>query len=370
MKDPRIEVLAHNLVNNAVKLQPGEKLLIENTGFEQPLVTALVDAAYEAGGQPFVWIKDAAVQRALLMGMGDEQADLLAECEAHMMSKMDCYIGVRSGDNKYEAADVPPEQNARFSVRVWTPVHEQVRLKKRWCVLRYPSPSMAQLAGMSTPAFEDFYFQVCNLDYGKMGEAMKALVARMNNTDEVRITGPGTDLRFSIKDIPAIACAGELNIPDGEVFTAPVRDSVNGTLTFNTPSVYEGFTYERICFTFKDGKIVEATANDTDRINKVLDVDEGSRYIGEFAIGVNPFINNAMKDTLFDEKIAGSFHFTPGQCYEEAPNGNDSANHWDLVCIQTPEYGGGEMYFDGELVRKNGRFMSADLQCLNPEALM
>ena len=371
MRDPRVETLAYNLINNSVKLQPGEKLLIENNGFERELITALVEHAYKAGGQPFVWIKDAAVTRALMMGLSDSQADIWADYEANLMGKMDCYIGVRSGENKYETADVPSEQNERYSKKVGTPVHDLIRIKNtRWCVLRYPHPSMAQLAGMSTESFEDFYFNVCNLDYSKMGKAMEALIARMNNTDIVHIKGKGTDLTFSIKDIPAIACAGEMNIPDGEIFTAPVKDSVNGVLTYNTPSVYEGITFENVRFEFNDGKIVEATSNHTERINKILDMDEGSRFIGEFAIGVNPFINNAMKDTLFDEKISGSFHFTPGQCYDEAQNGNTSTNHWDLVCIQTPEYGGGEMYFDGELIRKDGRFVPSDLQCLNPENLM
>ncbi len=369
MRDPRVQQLAHGLINNSVKLRAGEKLLIENYGYEKDLVTALVEEAYQAGGLPFVWIKEMTAHRALLMGLTDEQSNIWADAEAHLMSRMDCYLGVRSGDNKYETADVPAEQQQRYSKLVGVPVHDEIRLKKRWCVLRYPAPSTAQLAGMSTEAFEDYYFNVCCLDYAKMDRAMDALVARMEKTDNVRIVGPGTDLTFSIKGLPAIKCAGELNIPDGEVFTAPVKTSVNGTLAYNTPSVYEGFTYENIRFVFRDGKIIEATANDTARINKVLDVDEGARYVGEFAIGVNPHITNVMKDTLFDEKVCGSFHFTPGMCYDECDNGNKSANHWDLVCIQTPEFGGGEMWFDGELVRKDGLFVPADLHCLNPENL-
>jgi aminopeptidase len=228
---------------------------------------------------------------------------------------------------------------------------------------------MAQLANTSTEAFEDFYFDVCNLDYAKMSEAMDPLVDLMNKTDVVQIKGPGTDLTFSIKDIPAIKCAGNYNIPDGEVFTAPVKDSVNGTITYNTPSPYQGYTFENVKLTFKDGKIVEATANDTDRINRIFDTDEGARYIGEFAIGVNPYILHPMQDILFDEKIDGSFHFTPGQCYDEAANGNKSAIHWDMVNIQRPDYGGGEMYFDGVLIRKDGRFVIPELDGLNPENL-
>ena len=229
---------------------------------------------------------------------------------------------------------------------------------------------MAQLSNTSLEAFEDFYFDVCNLDYSKMAEAMKSLVDLMNRTDKVQLKGPGTDLTFSIKDIPAIPCAGEMNIPDGEVFTAPVKDSIQGTITYNAPSVYQGFVYERISLTFENGKIVKATANDTERINKVFDTDEGARYVGEFAIGVNPYVINPMKDILFDEKIKGSIHFTPGSCYDEAPNGNNSAIHWDLVLIQTPEYGGGEIYFDDVLIRKDGRFVIPELECLNPENLM
>lgn len=228
---------------------------------------------------------------------------------------------------------------------------------------------MAQLASLSTEAFEDFYFNVCTLDYAKMDKAMDALVKKMEQTNEVHIKGPGTDLKFSIKDIPKIKCAGQMNIPDGEVYTAPVKDSVNGTLTYNTPSPYQGFTFENVQLTFENGKIVDAKANDTDRINEVINSDEGARYIGEFAIGINPYILHPMKDILFDEKIDGSFHFTPGQAYDNAYNGNDSSIHWDMVCIQREDYGGGEMYFDGELVRKDGRFVIPELEGLNPEQL-
>jgi aminopeptidase len=185
----------------------------------------------------------------------------------------------------------------------------------------------------------------------------------------VRLAAGGSDRTFSIKDIPAIKCAGKMNSPDGEVFTAPVRDSVNGVITYNTPSLYQGYTYENICLHFENGKIVEATANNTEKINKVFDTDAGARYVGEFAIGVNPFILTPMKDILFDEKIMGSIHFTPGRCYDEAPNGNSSAIHWDLVLIQTPEYGGGEIWFDDVLIRKDGRFVLPELEPLNPENL-
>ncbi|WP_077619109.1 aminopeptidase [Bacillus sinesaloumensis] len=370
MKDSRIETLARNLINYSVRLGKGEKVLIENFGLQRELVIALVNEAYKAGGYPFVSLKDHQVNRALLLGAQEPQFDMQADFEANVMSNMDAYIGLRSGDNINELADVPDDKMKIEGKTIGKKVHRDIRVPKtKWVVLRYPNSSMAQLAKMSTEAFEDFYFNVCNLDYGKMSNAMDALVELMNKTDKVQLTGPGTDLTFSIKGIKAIKCAGEMNIPDGEVYTAPVRDSINGTLTYNTPSPYQGFTFENVSLTFKDGKIVEATANDNERINKILDTDEGARYIGEFAIGVNPYIQHPMQDILFDEKIDGSFHFTPGQAYDDAYNGNNSNIHWDMVNIQRPEYGGGEIYFDDVLIRKDGRFVIPELEPLNPENL-
>lgn len=370
MKDPRITLLAKNLINYSVNLQKGEKVLIENFGIQTELVTALVQEAYAAGGFPFVSLKDHQVDRALLMGAKEEQYEMMANYEAKVMKEMDAYIGLRAGNNISEQADVPSDKMGIHGRTIGKKVHRDIRVPKtKWVVLRYPTQSMAQLAKMSTEAFEDFYFDVCNLDYGKMSGAMDSLVELMDKTDKVRITGPGTDLSFSIKGIKAIKCAGEMNIPDGEVYTAPVRDSINGVISYNTPSPYQGFTFENVKLTFKEGKIIDAKANDTERITKIFDTDEGARYVGEFAIGVNPFIQTPMQDILFDEKIDGSFHFTPGQCYEEASNGNHSDIHWDLVNIQRPEYGGGEIYFDDVLIRKDGIFVIPELEKLNPENL-
>src|SRR5581483_3412957 len=204
----------------------------------------------------------------------------------------------------------------------------------------------------------------------KMSRAMQPLKQMMEKTDEVRLKGPNdTDLTFSIKDIPAIPCDGNRNIPDGEVFTAPVRDSVNGVIHFNAPTIYRGVTHNDIRLTFKNGKIVDATSTASDKLNEVLDSDPGARYVGEFAIGFNPYCTKPMKDILFDEKIAGSIHFTPGACYDEASNGNKSDIHWDMVMRQTPDVGGGEIKFDGKLVRKDGIFVVDELKGLNPEHL-
>jgi aminopeptidase len=249
------------------------------------------------------------------------------------------------------------------------PVLDQRVNKTRWCVLRWPSPSMAQAANMSTEAFENFYFDVCTMNYPKMAKAMLPLQKRMNKADRVHLKSPGTDLRFSIKGIGALLAEGKRNIPDGEVFTAPVKNSAQGFLQYNTPTLYSGTKFENVRLEFKDGKIIQATANNSRRLNEILDTDPGARYIGEFSLGFNPYILDPMCDILFDEKIAGSLHFTPGQAYEQADNGNRSAVHWDMVLIQRPEWGGGEVWFDGELIRKNGLFLPRDLQALNPKNL-
>jgi aminopeptidase len=368
--DPRIRTLANKLINYSCELKEGEKVLIESIVLEPPLIKELIREAYNAGAIPFVSIKDNEINRVLFSKCTPEQMKMMAGYEAARMSDMDAYIGVRSGRNAFELSDVPADKMDIYMKHFWHEVHGKIRVPKtKWVVLRYPSDSMAQLAQMSTEAFEDFYFDVCNLDYSKISRAMDPLVELMDKTDKVRIAGKGTDLTFSIRGLPSIKCDGKLNIPDGEIYTAPVKDSVNGVLTYNTPSEYNGFTFRDIRLIFRDGKIVDAKANDSERLNKILDTDEGARYIGEFAIGVNPYITKPMNDTLFDEKIAGSFHFTPGSCYDECDNGNKSAVHWDLICIQTPEYGGGEIYFDDVLIRKDGRFVLPSLEALNPENL-
>jgi len=360
------------LVGYSCNVQAGEKILIEAIDVPHEFTTECVRVAAERDAMPLVLLKSNQVDRMLRMHATREQFELVAQAEKLQMSNVQCYLGARGNHNVAELSDVPGDRMKIYESTVWKDVHIETRVKKtRWCVLRWPSPSMAQLADMSTEAFEDFYFDVCTLNYANMGRAMQALKKRLEATDKVHIKGPGdTDLTFSIKGIPAVPCSGSHNIPDGEVYTAPVRDSINGVMHYNTPTVSRGgVTHENVRLEFVEGKIVKAASSNTERLNEVLDTDEGARYVGEFAIGVNPYINKAMKDTLFDEKIAGSIHLTPGASYDEAPNGNTSKIHWDMVLIQTPEHGGGEIYFDGALVRKDGLFVTDDLKPLNPEAL-
>ncbi len=372
MIDPRYVKLADVLINYSCALKKGESVLIEAINVPHDFTTVLAGAARAAGANPLVMLKSNQINRALMLHGSLEQWETIAQVEALQMKSVQAYIGLRGNPNVSELADVPVEKQKFYEQTVWQKVHHKIRIKKtRWVVLRWPSPSMAQMAEMSTEAFEDFYFNVCTLDYAKMSRAMPKLKTLMEKTDRVHIKGPrDTDLAFSIKGVPAIPCDGHVNIPDGEVFTAPVKTSVNGIIHYNCPTIYRGVTHTDVRLVFRDGKIVEATSSSTDKLNEVFDTDAGSRYVGEFAIGFNPYVTKPMKDILFDEKIAGSIHFTPGACYDEASNGNKSAIHWDLVLRQDPEVGGGELNFDGKLIRKDGRFVTRELAGLNPEKLL
>jgi aminopeptidase len=368
MQDARHDKLAAVLTRHSTALKPGEKVLIDAYDVPDDFVIALVRAVRAAKATPFVQLHHARVSRELALAATEEQFSLASALELARMKKMDAYIAIRGSHNITEMSDVPDDRQQLIMARM-RPVLDWRINKTKWVVLRWPTSSMAQQAQQSTEAFEDFYFKVCTLDYGRMAPGMKALKALMDKTDRVHIKGPGTDLRFSIKGIGAVSCGGDRNIPDGEVFTAPVRDSVEGEITFNTPTIYQGVAFENIRLAFAKGRVIDATGSNTEALNRILDSDAGARFIGEFAIGFNPHILHPMRDILFDEKIAGSFHFTPGQAYSVGGNGNKSRIHWDMVNIQRPDYGGGEIWFDGKLIRKDGLFTVPALKKLDPEYL-
>jgi aminopeptidase len=371
MKDPRITQLAENLINNAIALKAGENILIETTDTPDELSTELIKAVAKVGGNAFVHNYNSRVRREVIRSASEDQMKISAELAMNEMKQMQAYLSIRAMNNAMENCDIDDKKMLTYRKITQDVLNYRVN-NTRWCVLRWPNPSMAQGAKMSTEAFEDFYFKACLADYPKMASAAQHLVNLMNKTDKVRLVAKDTDITFSIKDIPAVPCCGNMNIPDGEVYTAPVQGSIEGVIHYNTPTLYEGKQFSNIRLVFKQGKIVEATCEtgDNKSLNAIFDTDEGARYVGEFAIGFNPFVLSPMCDILFDEKIAGSIHFTPGMCYEDAPNGNKSAIHWDLVLIMRPEYGGGEIWFDDKLIRKDGLFVVDELKCLNPEALM
>lgn len=371
-KDDRLRRLAENIIKNSVELKKGETIYIEAFGEStRDLLDEFIIVATKAGGVPFYMFNDNAFVRDFVSNASAKQMEEYGKIHAGLMERAQAYIGLRGNDDLFALADVNEKQMALYQKHFMIPVHHALRVPKtKWCVLRYPNNTMAATSKMSARAFEDFYFNACLLDYKKMKKAMEPLVKLMKKTDKVRIKAPGTDLTLSIKGIGAQPCFGDRNIPDGEVYSAPVKNSINGVVQFNTDTTYNGEFFSNIRLEFKDGKIVKAgsLANDA-RFQKILDLDAGSRYMGEFALGVNPHITHPILDILFDEKISGSFHMAIGNSYDDMDNGNKSAIHWDLVQIQTPEYGGGEIWFDDVLIRKDGRFVVKELEGLNPENL-
>jgi aminopeptidase len=372
MTDPRVTKLADLLATHSCDLGPDDRLLVHAFDIPEEVTAEVVRIAREKGAQVAVRLESNLVRRALLMGITEENVKTIAKVEKFEMDQMTAYMALRGSHNYAETSDVPGETMNMWQRLYSVPVVFETRVPNtKWVALRWPTAAMAQQANMSTPAFEKFYFDVCTLDYAKMERACEPLKELMDRTDEVHILGPGTDLRFSIKGIGSVPCTGHRNIPDGECFSAPVIDSVNGVIQFNTVTLNQGVEFKDVRFVAKDGKIVEASAGaNTEKLNEILDTDEGARYFGEWSLGFNPYVLHPMKDTLFDEKIAGSFHLTPGNAYDPpGGNGNKSGVHWDIVMIQRPEYGGGEVWFDGKLIRKDGIFVLPELADLNPDRL-
>lgn len=373
MTDERLARFARMLLIHSLKLRQGELFQINSGLGAKPLIKALMKEAKKIGAVPFVKLEDDELSRLFYEFIDPEQPEPAKTVAEHYMAweraywdRVCAHIDIGVEENDMELAAVPPEKLKlwRNSIR---PLRDLVIQERRWVYLSWPTMAQAQRAGMSYDDFFQFFLDVCLVDYEQMSRDLAPLQELMEKTDRVEIIGPGTELSFSIRGMPAVSCAGEMNIPDGEIYTAPVRESVQGTLRYNTTSCYLGRSYVNPRFVFRDGKIVQAACdNDTPGINALLDTDEGARYIGEFALGVNNRITRAFGNTLYDEKIGGSFHFTPGAAYKDAFNGNESCIHWDLVCIQTAARGGGEIRLDGITVRKDGLFVPPRLQGLNP----
>lgn len=365
MMDVRVMKLAECLIKS-VDLNPGEKILIECTDAPSSIAKALTYCATARGANPIVRTYDSSAEKEFVLRASKEAKEFRSNYELALMKEMQAYISVRGADNSFEMSSVPGDLLTEYK-QIMRPVLRYRVDHTKWCITRWPNAAMAQEAKMGTEEFENFYFTACLVDYKQMAKSAQPLVDLMNSTKKVRIVAPGTDLSFSIENMPAIPCCGEKNIPDGEVYTAPVKDSVNGVITYNTPTVYLGKPFSNVKLVFKDGKIVEATCGSGDQksLDAIFDTDEGARFVGEFAMGLNHMVNRPMCDILFDEKIAGSIHFTPGNAYQDAWNGNSSAIHWDLVLIMTKEYGGGQVWFDDHLIQNEGVFVYPGLLDLN-----
>lgn len=370
MVDEREKMLAKNLVNYSCKVMPGQKVLIEHSHISKGLLQALINEVFLAGGLPFYREVKKDVRRLIVEQGSPELFKQMAKYDCLQMDDMDAVILALGANNAFEFAGISAPQMASYNTNYYKPVHLERRINKNWVTLRYPTPAFAQFAGLSTEGFEDFYFKVCNLDYGKMKLAIAPLKELMEKTDKVKIVAKNTNLEFSIKGIPAVPCCGEHNVPDGEIYTAPIKDSVFGEIEFNIPALIGGVLHNNIWLRFESGKIVDAKSSNTKELQDLIATDAGSRYLGEFAFGVNPHITAPINDILFDEKMCYSLHLAIGNSYDNAFNGNLSSIHADLIQLHAKEFGGGEVYFDNVLVRKNGQFMLPELVALNPENLV
>lgn len=371
MSYKNIKTLAKKITQYSTEIKKNEKVVIQITGDRsKPLVLAIISEINRIGACIDIINKEPAITAEIIKGITIENAKRMAARDLALIQEADVCIMIKSIEDDSVMTDISKENKEIYAKYYTQSVDAAILETTRWISLRFPNKSMASNANMTYTDYENYFYKVCDIDYKSLSVGMDFLVGLMEKTDKVRIIGPSTDINFSIKDIPVHKCDGHINLPDGEVYTAPVRDSINGYVEYNVPSLYQGRVYNRISFRFQNGRIVEAKCENPANyksLQEILNTDDGSRYIGEFALGVNPFITLPTKDILFDEKVAGSFHLTPGFSYKDAFNGNESSVHWDLVCIQTKAYGGGKIYFDDVLIRENGKFILDELQVLNPK---
>lgn len=365
MNDPRIIRFAEILVDYSTRVKKGDVVLINAAGLEaMPLVKELYALCLKRGAKYVEYAFSVPEIDRNFYNLADKrQLAFFPQHKLDFYRQLTVYIGISAGNNSMVMANASQKAMVAWQ-KITKPLIDQRVKHTRWCVTRYPTHGAAQEARMSLDEYEEYLFSACCIDWDSESRKQEKLKRLMDRTDRVRLVAPDTDLSFSIAGLPGIKCDGRFNMPDGEVFTAPVRDSVQGHISYNCPSIYQGKEYNGVRFEFRDGKIVKASADAgmTGLLNGILDTDAGARYIGEFALGINPGIRQPMRNILFDEKIFGSIHFTPGQAYDECDNGNRSAVHWDLVRIMAD----GEIWFDDRLIQKNGRFTHKDLLELNP----
>lgn len=363
----RVNKLAQILLDHSIEADNGDKVIINSIVQAKDLNKEIIKEANKRG----VYVELVLTDDDYSSLLSENQAAHLDRVEDNVQQRISSYKDVKGHiridgfANEYNSVNVDLEK--KQEIRKISRKATNVILKQKWILLNYPTHAFAQKAEMTFDDYVDFCYNAMVVDYKALKNKLLPLKELFDKTKNVKIVGPETNLTFSIKDIPTVICAGENNIPDGEIFTAPVKDSVNGTVKFNTYSIENGKKWENIKLTFENGKIVKSTCDNAteEELSKMFDVDAGARYVGEFSLGVNNEINRPIGDILYDEKIGGSFHFTPGSAYEDAYNGNDSTLHWDLVCIQTPEFGGGEIFFDDVLIRKDGKFVLPELEGLN-----
>lgn len=353
MKDIRCEKLASVLLNHSLKVKAGENLVIRSNYNGKPLVDEVYKQAIKAGLNVFTQISISEHAKFFMENATQEQLDNGNKFLEAVYEQADAFIVIEAPDNVKHLSKVDSDRNMRYNKAV-SPLSRKI-MDKRWVMTNFPTHSFAQEADMSLEEYEDMLFGATLVDYEQMDKEMDKIVEIFDKAETIRIVGRDTDLTFSIKDRKGIKCSGANNIPDGEVFYAPITNSANGHIYYEYPAIRYGVQVDGIRLEFKDGKVVKATAEKNEEfLNKMLDTDEGARYLGEFGIGVNFGITKFIKNILFDEKIGGTIHLAVGNAYEDSGGDNKSLVHWDMIKELRVD---GEIYADGRLVQKNGTFI-------------
>ena len=356
-----LDKLVNTIVDYSLEVKKDEKVLITTYPEAKDLNLKLVAKIIDVGAIPVVKLLDSEIDSLIMEKSQDNRVSLLAKLAEEEVTNYDCFIKIRYLLNDYETKDT--NKHLLKKIGDATIASDDVRINnRRWVLLNYPTTLDAYKNKTSNRKHYEYALAAMTFDYAKMKDDMQSLKELMEKTDKVRIVAKNTDLTFSIKDIPVVPCVGKSNLPDGEIYTAPVKDSVEGYITYNTPCPYQGNVYHDVRLEFSKGQIVNCTCQeDVISLKEIFDTDQGARYIGEFSLGLNPLIKKPMGDILYDEKIIGSIHFTPGRAYKDAFNGNISSIHWDMVLLEP------DIYFDDVLIRKKGKFVIEQLKRLNYE---
>jgi aminopeptidase len=366
MADARVEKLAQILVDHSAEIKPGDRVAIETTTAAQPLVRALCAAILDRGGFPHLLLELPDQEEILFAHARDEQLDAVPTFRKLAYDQFESRIRIHSDTNPRALSSVDPARQRRRQKASASILETQMRRGAdrsfKWVTTLYPTEGYAIEAEMSLSNFEDFVYRACHADqadpvayWNQVETSQKKIIERIEGHDQVVLRGPNVDLSLSIKGRKYLNAAGKSNMPDGEVFTGPVEDSLNGFVHFSYPAIYSGVLVEGVELTFSEGKVTKALAEKNQPfLLEMLESDAGARYVGEFAIGTNYEIDRFSHNILFDEKLGGSFHMALGAGYPETGSHNKSIIHWDMICGMQKD---AEILLDGEVVYKNGKFV-------------
>ena len=354
MVDTETAKTAKIIVEHSAKIKKGDYVQIIADYDAKDIVLELYRLALLKGAYPKPHISLPGISYTYYKYATEKQLRHFPKVAMYEMKNSDVVIMIGATRNTKELANIDPKRVAARQ-RVIEPIFRHRTEKTRWVIFYYPTPALAQEAGMSFQEFEEFTFRATNVDYGAMERQQEKLKKLLDDGNTVRIVAKNTDLKFSIKGRKGIKCCGQYNLPDGEVFTSPVENTAEGHIEFSYPALYQGREVEGIRLEFRKGKAVKATASKNQAfLRKVLETDKGAKYIGEFGIGTNYKLNRFVKNILFDEKLGGTIHLAMGMAYKEAGGRNKSAIHWDILADMKR---GGRLYIDGKLIQKNGKFL-------------